>query len=361
MAIEFSCPHCQHLLRTSDDKAGLSAKCPACSEIIWVPYSTQDPGPASEEQADASDQSPEIGIPLARDPSPDPLDELGSDTTEAAHDDSPAVPRRQSSAEVVCPSCHATNDATASNCRFCGTSLEGVEPAQTSEPPPRTPDVGEALSTAWRVYSENIGLLIGSTLLAIPLGTLAIAVASAPTVGLAAAFGEADDDMAVVGALIGLLCTLPLLLALLVPLAIGVTQLTLKVAAGKNASISDLFYGFEREGRQLILGMALIMIVTFVGNMMIVGTILLWPLGYMYVHERKPIGETFTRFFSVLGAEIAFVVLIGLILYGLNFVVGILIYPCCIGILFLPFVIPFSNVLMAVGYLRLTGKRTAFD
>jgi len=41
VAIEFSCPHCHHVLRTGDDKAGLSAKCPACSEIIWVPLAGQ--------------------------------------------------------------------------------------------------------------------------------------------------------------------------------------------------------------------------------------------------------------------------------------------------------------------------------
>jgi TM2 domain-containing membrane protein YozV len=36
--MEFSCPHCLHVLRTPDAKAGLSARCPACGESLWVPH-----------------------------------------------------------------------------------------------------------------------------------------------------------------------------------------------------------------------------------------------------------------------------------------------------------------------------------
>jgi len=37
MPIEFHCEHCQKLLRTSEDKAGLSAQCPGCGAPITVP------------------------------------------------------------------------------------------------------------------------------------------------------------------------------------------------------------------------------------------------------------------------------------------------------------------------------------
>ena len=321
MAIEFSCPHCQHLLRTADDKAGLSAKCPACSEVIWVPYSTDSDAsesaasaPEATESADPPepDAAPqEIGIPLAKEPGPDPLDELASasaDDATGANETPQDIPRRRSAPEIVCPGCQATNEPGTQNCRFCGTSLEGVEPVEPSQQAtvPRTPEVGEAMSTAWRIYSENLGLLIGSTLLALPLGSLAVAVALLPVFGLVAAFGEVDGDMAIVGGLFGSLCSLPLLAALLVPVAIGVTQLTLKLATGKHATISDLFCGFEREGRALIPGMAIVMLVVLIASAIPfgIGTMLIWPLTYMYVHERNPLGDTFTPVFQSIGRRI---------------------------------------------------------
>lgn len=38
MSIEFVCPHCEYLLRTAEDKAGMSAECPACGDPLWIPY-----------------------------------------------------------------------------------------------------------------------------------------------------------------------------------------------------------------------------------------------------------------------------------------------------------------------------------
>ncbi|MGH7128003.1 MAG: hypothetical protein ACREJB_12880 [Planctomycetaceae bacterium] len=37
MTIDFHCPHCQKLLRTGDDKAGLAARCPQCAATLTVP------------------------------------------------------------------------------------------------------------------------------------------------------------------------------------------------------------------------------------------------------------------------------------------------------------------------------------
>lgn len=38
MTIEFECPHCGTVLKTADERAGLTAKCPSCAEQIHVPY-----------------------------------------------------------------------------------------------------------------------------------------------------------------------------------------------------------------------------------------------------------------------------------------------------------------------------------
>ena len=42
MTIEFLCPNCQKLLRTTNDKAGVKAKCPGCGGPITVPFPDED-------------------------------------------------------------------------------------------------------------------------------------------------------------------------------------------------------------------------------------------------------------------------------------------------------------------------------
>lgn len=52
MVIEFNCPDCGRLLRTTDDKAGLSASCPDCAAPMVVPPpggdAWEEPAPAAE-------------------------------------------------------------------------------------------------------------------------------------------------------------------------------------------------------------------------------------------------------------------------------------------------------------------------
>lgn len=359
MAIEFSCPHCHHVLRTGDDKAGLSAKCPACSEIIWVPLA----GAAA-----AAVTPPDDGgrYNLAAEQSAVDPPGIDADGGAAAHagqpEPTPEIPRRRAPDQVKCSNCAAANDATAQACRYCGSSLAGAEPiVDSTSSPIRKPDVGEALSTAWRIYQNNIGLLIGVFLIALPLGLLAMAIGITPAIVLAAIVGEADGDAAPIAFFGGLLCSIPLLILLGVPLGVGFTHLQLKIARGVPASLGDLTYGFGPEGRALIPGMFVIMLVSGIAGITILGSMLVWPLTFFYIHERKPLGDTFTRFFNRLGDDIAFVLLVGLIIYGIGTVVGFLIYPCCIGLLLLPFVGSFLSVLAAVAYLRLAGERTAVD
>lgn len=359
MAIEFSCPHCQHLLRTADDKAGLSAKCPACGEVLWVPFTTESAS------AGGTAPQPVEFDPETAPPFPGPGESAGAPSAEPADSAASAggeIPRRRPSGRIRCPACSAENDASASVCRYCGTSLQGAAAVEEpSAPLPRTPDVGETLSTAWRVYQSQLGLLVGSFLIVMPLGVLAIGVGLAPSVGLAAAMAQADDDLAPVGFFIGLLFSIPLLIVLGVPLIIGLTRLHLNVARGAPASLGDLLYGFDRQGRALIPGMLVILLTAFVASFVIIGPMLIWPLTYHYVHRRLPLAETYSSFFQRLMGEFAYVLLIGLIVYALSMALGLLIYPCCVGILLVPFAAPFMNIVTTVGYLRLTGEKVVFD
>jgi len=105
MTIEFHCPHCDKLLKTADDKAGVGANCPGCGEPVVVP-SAAEPGVLF-------DQSFGAPAPRPADAGPAPVSTAGESAGETSDVE----------ATRVCPMCGERIKAAATRCRYCGEDL----------------------------------------------------------------------------------------------------------------------------------------------------------------------------------------------------------------------------------------------
>jgi hypothetical protein len=222
------------------------------------------------------------------------------------------------------------------------------------------------MSTTWRLYTQEIGLLIGSQLLLILIGIVAgLAVAGFAVLPVIAAVSAFGDNGALIAIPVGLVAV-PLLFLLSGALLVGQTRLYLNVARGQGAALGDILFGF-REGRGFVLSVLLIKLAA--AALGLVGTLLccapgvivglcVWPALPLLLTQNCSGSDAIGRTYELAKAQFGPVLGVGAVAAGVSTVAGMV--PYLNTILWL-FAVPFALLFSTVGFLRLTEQTSAFD
>jgi hypothetical protein len=346
MTIEFHCPHCDKLLKTADDKAGVRANCPGCGEPVLVPT-------ASESHAAHDDSfSSRAADPAGAPPPPVPA---AVSSGEGAAGEGPTK---------ACPMCGEQIKAAATRCRYCGENLADGRPTGV----PTVIEAGPILSTTWEIYKKQLGILIASALIVggISFGVQMLTNFLQQGVMLAvggpgAGQGANNQNVAIVAMLLVMGTSWIILLAVNTFMQAGLTTLLLRVARGDGpVDLSILFSG----GRvfwpflgatillQLMIGFGLLLLIV----PGIILALMFWPCLYVIIDQNAGVFEALDRARAVTKDNYFAVIALALVSFGVQ-ILGI--FPgMCIGLLF---TVPYGWLLFAVAYCRMSGQATAGD
>lgn len=328
MAITFNCEHCGKSLTTSDDKAGRKAKCPGCSEMITVPSTDVAAADGDIEEGDLAD------LPAAPSPS------------RKSSSSAPAGPK-------TCPMCGAENPPRAKSCQACGEEFEVDEP--TKHQGRGSFDVGEVLSTSWVIYKNQLGLVLGSVLIAGIISSFASAPAQIlSTINDVQRQQGQNPDVALQA--VSFLLLIPSYLVSWF-LQIGVTQVLFKVARGKETNLGEIFSG----GRYFLrmLGATLLFVILaglgFVACVVpgVLVTLMFWPYVYVLIDENPEGISCLWRSKEITQGTWGSVFVLMLAAMGVSLLGFVM---CCVGAIF---TVPLAQLFLAVAYCRITGQRTA--
>jgi hypothetical protein len=336
VTIEFHCPHCDKLLKTPDDKAGVRANCPGCGQVVTVPETAQ---------ADASFAAVD-DLPSATGTVPDAADAARDEIADSAIADD----------TKLCPMCGKTIKKAATRCRFCGETLQRTG---ASEPVPTRIDAGEILSHTWEIFKTQGGLVFGAVMV-VWLITVAAAVAGSVfqnvlLVVAGGAPGRGGNPLAMGAGIIGLILIFQVLnIALAAYLQGGLHVLLLRVARGDNVDFADLFSGSNFFWRffwgTLLFQIVLVVAYLFLIVPGIVLSLMFWPVYYVIVDRDLGVFESLRLAHELTTGN--FMAVFVLFLAG----VGVCIlgfFALCLGLLVAA---PFVELLWAVAYCGMNGQ-----
>lgn len=365
MTIEFSCSHCNKVLKTSDDKAGRRAKCPQCGEPILVPAPEPSPSAQTDDGFDEFDRlDSETPVPedqsfLAEGPVREEDSFLAGNQTD-------------------CPMCGESSPAGSKRCQHCGEML------QKGEWVPRKIKVGDVFSRTWEVYKANLGSIIGIHILAyvlyvvaavvVMLILMAIGFAGALVLGL----GQGDQSLIVVFGVIFYFVAILIIYSIVFYLMLGVMKYLLKMVRGEHPEMGEIFSGGPFLGRMIlcsiVFGLAYMAgLVAFIIPGLII-VFMFWPYAFLLIDRDLPGIDAFTESRKVTAGNKFSMFLIYLIMVGVSIVPYLLLLAMMssaeqaggpaqtmVFLMFFGFmafiylmVIPFYSVLGTVSYAEMT-------
>jgi len=344
MAIEFRCSQCSQLLRVPDDSAGKNARCPKCQALMLVPTTSVAEPPPVGAGAGAAPQEMGGMPPAASDPFA-PLVVGGAGGTGGAPPSAP--PPKHPFGEA--PGSSPFGGPAGNINPYASPASAGMLPIGYQMMPinPRPVAADAVFNYAWEIWKNNLGLLIGITVLFIA-GNYAIAIPFAVAQAVLEQQGEKEMGIAVyvLGQVINNVVQMYL--------NIGIVQIALKLARRQPASFADLFGGLPRLlpliGMYLIAALPLL----FGFLLLIVPGVLLmlafWPAYYLIVDGRAGVIESFSIARRITegnwgSAFVLYIMTIGITLLGCAAV--------CVGLLF---ALPLVSVMWATAYLMMSGQ-----
>lgn len=318
MTIEFNCPHCEKLLRTADDKAGVQANCPGCGQLVTVPSAAS--APVADEFS---------GLP----PYPG------------------ATGQTQ-----TCPMCGAMNSAGEPRCKVCGETFAGNTP--TGVITNRILDVGTVLNVSWNLYKARMGLCIGSVAImwgiiyAISIVTEVVKEGMKQTIGGGGRGGDIEVMIGVFAVFMWLVQQL-----VTIYLTLGQVNLMLKIVRGEVAQIGDMFSVGRFYWRSLWASV-LYFVMVLVGYALliipgIIVSIMFFPYNLYLVDQDTGIIASLEGARRVTEGNRLTIFVLMLIATGINFL-GVL--ACCVGVLFTG---SWTALMSAVAYQMATGRSVA--
>jgi hypothetical protein len=343
MTIEFHCPHCQKVLKTADDRAGMRANCPGCGEALTVPTPAHeaaqtDPAAApASVLADADSASSGASGPVA--------------IMEAA----PTAPGDSR----PCPMCGKEIKRAATRCRFCGENL--IDRRDGAGPGPL--EAGDVLTQSWEIFQKNLGLLVGSTLVLMGIAMVSVMMGYAGMIAAMFAIGGAGQgpqgpDTAEVVAIVAIVVLfIFFVFAVNAYLQGGFNLLLLRIARGEPAQLADLF-GANRFFWRLFWGNVLFTLLTYIGLALLIVPavfvmLIFWPFAYVIVDQNVGVAESFRKSRELTGGNLLAIFILGLAMMGINMLGQM---ACYVGMIFS---IPLTALIFTVAYCRMSGQTIA--
>jgi uncharacterized membrane protein len=296
MAIEFQCTGCGQVLRVPDEAAGKQAKCPQCSNIMVTP-AVSAPGSVP---------------PLVRQPFTGSYQELDN------------------------PYASPQADTFGAPSDIGGFT---TEPFSTQR----------AISQAWNLFKDNMGLLI--VVLVLQLG-IVYGVSACTSLAHAVIGGAWAQDLP-------FRIVVPIAISLInifanTFLSLGVIRVNLNVCRGQPADVGMLFSGGPWLLRSFV-GSILFYVVTYLGliALIIPGVYFMvtyWAWIYFVVDRNASVGEAFSQCREHMRGYRGESLLMGIVWIALSLLGTLL---CIVGLLF---TLPIANLMFTIGYLMLTGQ-----